>query len=90
MPATLMPTITRRVTGFCLLALAASAALCMPSRAADLPARPDQLKYPPLNYAAPKAADYRVTLPGGAAILRRAPTLHGGSGKTARPPRPPA
>jgi zinc protease len=65
MPAPFMPTITRRVTGFCLLALAASAALTLTARAADLPARPDQLKYPPLNYTAPKAADYRVTLPGG-------------------------
>jgi predicted Zn-dependent peptidase len=60
-----MPTITRRVTGFALLALAAAAALTLPAGAADLPPRPDQLKYPPLNYAAPKAADYRVTLPGG-------------------------
>jgi zinc protease len=65
MPAPFLPTITRRVTGSARLALAALAVLSMPARAADLPARPDQLKYPALNYAAPKAADYRVTLPGG-------------------------
>jgi len=63
MPAT-FTTCTRRVMGFALLALAA-VALCLPARAADLPARPDQLKYPSLNYAAPKAADYRVMLAGG-------------------------
>jgi len=65
MPVRIQPTIPRRMTGFARFALAAFAALAVPARAADLPARPDQLKYPPLNYAAPKAADYRVSLPGG-------------------------
>ena len=36
-----------------------------PAVAADLPARPEQLKYPPLKYAPPKAADYRVKLASG-------------------------
>ena len=36
-----------------------------PAVAADLPARPEQLKYPPLKYAPPKSADYRVKLADG-------------------------
>jgi len=28
--------------------------------AAEIPARPEQLQYPPLRYTPPKAADYRV------------------------------
>ena len=35
--------------------------------ASDLPARPEQLKYPPLKYAPPKAAEYRVKLANGIA-----------------------
>src|SRR5262249_37810706 len=31
----------------------------------DIVARPEQLKFPPLDYAAPKAADCRVVLAGG-------------------------
>jgi predicted Zn-dependent peptidase len=38
-----------------------------PAVAADLPARPEQLKYPPLKYSPPKAADYRVKLANGIA-----------------------
>ncbi len=38
-----------------------------PLVAADLPARPEQLKYPPLKYAPPRAADYRVRLANGVA-----------------------
>ena len=36
-----------------------------PAVAADLPERPEQLKYPPLKYTPPKAADYRVKLANG-------------------------
>jgi zinc protease len=38
-----------------------------PARASDLPARPEQLKYPPLKYAPPRAAEYRVKLANGIA-----------------------
>src|SRR5262245_35795530 len=34
-------------------------------RAADVPARPEQIVFPPLQYTPPKAADYRVKLSNG-------------------------
>jgi len=34
-------------------------------RAADIPARPEQIAFPPLQYTPPKAADYRVKLSNG-------------------------
>jgi predicted Zn-dependent peptidase len=50
-----------------LLVAATLATSTPPADAADLPARPEQLKYPPLKYAPPKAADYRVKLANGIA-----------------------
>lgn len=47
------------------IALLAAACAAVPARAADLPARPEELKFPPLRYAPPKAADHRVVLAGG-------------------------
>ena len=42
-------------------------ALVLPAAAADqgVPARPEQLKFPPLSYTPPAAKDYRVTLKNG-------------------------
>ncbi len=48
-----------------LLALLAAGGPVLPARAADIPARPEELKFPPLTYAPPRAADYRVVLAGG-------------------------
>lgn len=48
-----------------LLAVLTLAASAPPAVAADLPSRPEQLKFPPLKYAPPKAADYRVKLANG-------------------------
>jgi len=39
-----------------------------PAFAADIPARPEQLMFPPLRYSPPKATDYRVTLSNGAVV----------------------
>jgi predicted Zn-dependent peptidase len=50
-----------------LLVAATLATSTPPADAADLPARPEQLKYPPMKYAPPKAADYRVKLANGIA-----------------------
>jgi zinc protease len=50
-----------------LLVAATLATPARPAVAADLPARPEQLKYPPLKYAPPKAAEYRVKLANGIA-----------------------
>ncbi len=45
---------------------ATARAAAAPAKAAgDIPARPDDLKYPPLKFEPPKAADYRVTLKNG-------------------------
>ncbi len=49
------------------LLLLAALAAAPPAAAADLPARPEQLTYPPLKYVPPKAADYRVKLANGMA-----------------------
>lgn len=57
-------------TGALLAALVAAVALgswAWPAVAADIPERPEQLKYPPLKYAPPKAAECRVKLPNGIA-----------------------
>jgi zinc protease len=48
-----------------LLATVTLAAGTQPASAADLPARPEQLQYPPLKYSPPKAAEHRVKLPCG-------------------------
>jgi len=45
------------------LALTAIASLTVAASAADIPARPEKLTYPPLTYEPPSAADYRVQLP---------------------------
>jgi predicted Zn-dependent peptidase len=70
MHVTKVITNTRRAPGLAALALAVAAlaplaAPCHEARADDIPARPEQLKFPPLSFAAPKAADYRVTLGNG-------------------------
>ncbi len=48
-----------------LLATVTLAAGIPPASADDLPARPEQLKFPPLKYTPPRAADYRAKLPCG-------------------------
>jgi predicted Zn-dependent peptidase len=48
-----------------LVALLATLALGAASEAADIVSHPDQLKFPPLQYEPPKAADYRVRLGNG-------------------------
>jgi zinc protease len=59
-----------------LLAAATLATSTPLAAAADLPARPEQLKYPPLKYAPPKAADHRVKLANGiAAYLAPDPAI---------------
>ncbi|MEK7331112.1 MAG: insulinase family protein, partial [Candidatus Eisenbacteria bacterium] len=70
MQVTKVMTNTRRAPGLAALALAVAAlaplaAPCHSARADDIPARPEQLKFPPLTFAAPRAADYRVTLGNG-------------------------
>ncbi len=61
---------TGRAPGLAGLALAATlgglAALTTPAVGADdIPARPEQLKFPPLAFAPPQAADHRATLSSG-------------------------
>jgi zinc protease len=48
------------------LALAGLAFATFTALAADIPARPEKLTFPPLTYEPPSAADYRVVLPSGA------------------------
>jgi len=48
-----------------LLAAAALFTQPAPASAADIVAHPDQLKFQPLKYEPPRAADYRVRLGGG-------------------------
>ncbi len=48
-----------------LVAMAVAAPAARPALAADLPERPEALKFPPLKYTPPKAADYRVKLANG-------------------------
>jgi zinc protease len=49
------------------LAIAAGAVLCTggTARAADIPAHPDQLRYPAFEYQAPRAAEHRIKLDNG-------------------------
>src|SRR6185312_6745167 len=56
MVTTNVTTHVRRATGLAALALIA---------AVGIAARPEQLKFPPLSFTPPKAADYRVTLSNG-------------------------
>jgi zinc protease len=70
MPVTIDTKKVRRAPGLAAWALAVAAlspfaAPALPARADDIPARPEQLKYPPLVFTAPKAAEYRVTLGNG-------------------------
>jgi zinc protease len=56
----------RRAPGRTALACIAAITLLAPAAGADpIVDRPEQLKFPALNYAPPKAADYRVTLKNG-------------------------
>jgi len=48
-----------------LLAAVTLATPAPPAAAADLPARPELLQYPPLKFTPPRAADHRVKLAGG-------------------------
>ncbi len=50
-----------------LVAAAVAGPAPRPALAADLPERPEALKFPPLEYAPPKAAQYRVKLANGVA-----------------------
>ncbi len=54
----------RHITTFATL-IAALALAASPAHAAKLPQRPDQLKYPELDYTPPAAKDYRVELANG-------------------------
>ena len=67
---TLMKHARRARIGSALALLAALLALPAthpaPVSAADIPARPEQLTFPPLTFDPPKAADYRATLSNGA------------------------
>ncbi len=61
---------SRWTTAGRLAALVAAATLgtcALTARAADIPARPEQLTFPPLKYAPPRAAQYRVRLSNGIA-----------------------
>lgn len=72
MPATHILT-PRRAPGVTALVLVAALTAALgsvlpPSVAADIVARPEQLKFPPLSFAPPRAADHRVTLSNGAPV----------------------
>jgi len=51
--------------GAALAAVAVAAAAAAGPAAGDIPGHPDELKFPPLRFEPPKAADYRVTLKNG-------------------------
>ena len=56
-----------RLASVTVLALAVATLASIPvARAAEPPARPEQLQFPPLTYTPPKATEYRVTLSSGA------------------------
>ena len=54
-----------RRAGLATLAAAALVLAIAPARAADLPERPEALKFPPLAYTPPGAATWRTTIAGG-------------------------
>ncbi len=68
MNATHLGTHSRRAGGLAALALLAGliVAAPAPSIAADIAARPEELKFPPLTFHPPRAADHRVALANGA------------------------
>jgi predicted Zn-dependent peptidase len=69
MPATMHTNHTRRAPGAAALALLVTLAAlpaATPSWAAEIAARPEQLKFPPLVYSPPRAAEHRVALSNGA------------------------
>lgn len=51
-----------------ILSLSLGAALVLPVLAAEIPDRPEKLKFPPLKYEPPVGADYRVQLKGGPVV----------------------
>ncbi len=63
--ATATPAVTAATTPATLSRNATSARASTHASASSIPARPEGLVFPPLTYEPPRAADYRVEIPGG-------------------------